>query len=67
MPRRPRIHLDGVPIHIVQRGHNREPCFFGEDDYKVVKWGQTPFKGQQLKIRGALGYLLLPRIWREQT
>jgi putative transposase len=33
MPRRPRIHLDGVPLHIVQRGHNREPCFFGEEDY----------------------------------
>lgn len=33
MPRRPRIHIDGVPLHIVQRGHNREPCFFGEDDY----------------------------------
>jgi putative transposase len=33
MPRRPRIHLDGVPLHIVQRGHNREPCFLGEDDY----------------------------------
>ena len=33
MPRRPRIHLDRVPLHIVQRGHNREPCFFGEDDY----------------------------------
>jgi len=33
MPRRPRIHLDGVPLHIVQRGHNREPCFFGEKDY----------------------------------
>ena len=32
-----------------------------------VKWGQTPFKGQQLKIRGALGYLLLPLIWRGQT
>lgn len=32
MPRRPRIHLDGVPLHIVQRGHNREPCFFGEED-----------------------------------
>ena len=32
-----------------------------------VKWGQTPFKGQQLKIRGALGYLLLPRIWRYLT
>jgi putative transposase len=33
MPRRPRIHLDGVPLHIVQRGDNREPCFFGEEDY----------------------------------
>ena len=33
MPRRPRIHLDGVPLHIVQRGHNRELCFFGEEDY----------------------------------
>ena len=34
MPRRPRIHLDGVPLHIVQRGHNREPCFFCDDDYR---------------------------------
>jgi REP-associated tyrosine transposase len=33
MPRRTRIRLDGVPLHIVQRGHNREPCFFAEDDY----------------------------------
>jgi putative transposase len=33
MPRRPRIHLDNVPLHIVQRGHNREPCFFAEGDY----------------------------------
>jgi len=33
MPRRPRIHLDGVPLHIVQRGHNREACFLAEEDY----------------------------------
>lgn len=33
MPRRPRVHLDGIPLHLVQRGHNREPCFFAEDDY----------------------------------
>ena len=33
MPRRPRIHLPGQPLHIVQRGHNREACFFGEEDY----------------------------------
>lgn len=33
MPRRPRIKLAGVPQHIVQRGVNREPCFFAEEDY----------------------------------
>ena len=33
MPRRPRIQLDEVPLHIVQRGHNRAPCFFAEADY----------------------------------
>jgi putative transposase len=33
MPRRPRVRLDGIPLHIVQRGHNREPCFFSEEDY----------------------------------
>jgi putative transposase len=27
MPRHPRIHIDGVPQHIIQRGNNREPCF----------------------------------------
>ena len=39
MPRRPRVHLDNVPLHIVQRGHNREPCFFGEEDYgSYLQW-----------------------------
>ena len=33
MPRRTRIHLAAVPLHIVQQGHNRDACFFGEDDY----------------------------------
>ena len=33
MPRRARIHLDGIPLHVVQRGHNRESCFFAEEDY----------------------------------
>lgn len=33
MARRPRIHIDEVPLHIVQRGHNRQPCFFAEEDY----------------------------------
>ena len=34
MPRRPRILIPDYPLHIVQRGINREPCFFAEDDYQ---------------------------------
>ncbi len=33
MPRRRRVHLPEMPLHIVQRGHNRDACFFCEDDY----------------------------------
>ena len=33
MPRRRRVHLDSVPLHIVQRGHNRAACFFAAADY----------------------------------
>ena len=39
MPRRPRIHIDGIPLHIVQRGHNREACFFCDQDrYAYLGW-----------------------------
>ena len=34
MPRKPRLHLVGIAQHRVQRGHNREPCFFAEDNYR---------------------------------
>lgn len=34
MPRKPRMYLPEIPAHIVQRGNNREPCFFAEDDYQ---------------------------------
>lgn len=33
MPRRPRVLLADYPLHIVQRGINREPCFFADEDY----------------------------------
>jgi putative transposase len=33
MPRRARIHIADMPLHIVQRGHNRGACFFNEMDY----------------------------------
>lgn len=30
MPRKPRFNLVGVPQYVIQRGNNREPCFFAE-------------------------------------
>jgi putative transposase len=35
MARKPRFGLIGIPQHVVQRGNNREACFFAEDDYRV--------------------------------
>ena len=41
MPRRPRIKLADVPQHVVQRGINREPCFFADEDYHLyLHWLQ---------------------------
>lgn len=33
MSHRLRAHLDDMPLHIVQRGHNRGACFFSDSDY----------------------------------
>lgn len=33
MPRQPRLDLAGVAQHIVQRGNDRQPCFFRDVDY----------------------------------
>jgi len=33
MPRRARLLLDGVAMHLIQRGNNRSACFFANDDY----------------------------------
>lgn len=35
MARKPRFNLVGMPQHVLQRGNNREACFFAEDDYRV--------------------------------
>jgi putative transposase len=34
MPRKPRFNLPGIPQHVIQRGNNREPCFFSDADYR---------------------------------
>jgi len=35
MPRKPRFFLPGVAVHIVQRGHSRNPVFFENSDYQT--------------------------------
>lgn len=34
MPRRPRIALPNIPLHLIQRGNNRQACFFADEDYR---------------------------------
>ncbi len=33
MARKPRLHIDGCPQHLIQRGNNRSVCFFSVADY----------------------------------
>jgi putative transposase len=34
MPRQPRLQAAGLPVRIIQRGNNRQACFFAEEDYR---------------------------------
>ncbi|MCA1806592.1 MAG: transposase, partial [Actinobacteria bacterium] len=34
MARLPRYFVPGQPLHIIQRGNNREPIFASDDDYR---------------------------------
>ncbi len=33
MARSPRLYIEGCPQHIIQRGNNRQACFFADADY----------------------------------
>ena len=35
MARLPRLYFQGCVQHVIQRGNNREACFYDEADYKV--------------------------------
>lgn len=37
MPRFSRLVLPAVPLHVIQRGHDRQRCFFVDDDYVVYR------------------------------
>jgi len=60
MPRRPRIHLPGIPQHIIQRGVDRQPVFFAEADFRFyLDW---------LKVKGVrpLFWFLILRLCRRE-
>lgn len=39
MSRRARLVVPKVPLHIIQRGNNRQACFFDEEDYqRYLSW-----------------------------
>lgn len=39
MPRRPRIIIPNTPQHIIQRGNNRQACFYADEDYQFyLEW-----------------------------
>ncbi len=51
MPRKPRFIIPGIPVHIVQRGHSRDPVFFEEADYRVyLEWLGEAAKKYECKI-----------------
>lgn len=39
MLRRARLSLAGIPLHIIQRGNNRQACFFTDRDYQCYSGG----------------------------
>lgn len=43
MPRKRRFFLAGVPVHVVQRGNNRQAVFFDDSDYRMyLDWLLDP-------------------------
>ena len=51
MPRRHRLVLPGVSLHVIQRGHDRQPCFLVEDDYlNFLDWLQQQVRATRSKV-----------------
>jgi putative transposase len=46
MPRRLRLRVSDCPLHIIQRGNNRAPCFFEDTDYLVYLQNLRTLSGE---------------------
>jgi REP element-mobilizing transposase RayT len=72
MPRRPRFCPAGMPVHVVQRGNNRQVCFAKEADMiaSFANWLGEAMATEVLgKIRACLekGLVLGTDRFREQV
>ena len=51
MPRKARFYLPEVPVHVVQRGHCREPVFFETQDYATyLHWVKESRKKYDVSV-----------------
>lgn len=51
MPRRARLSLPGVPLHLVQRGNNGQACFFAPDDCQhYLDWLEDHSRRQGCRV-----------------
>jgi REP-associated tyrosine transposase len=58
MPRLPRVMSAGFPQHVIQRGNNREPCFFTDSDYLAyLRWLERAACAYRVSIHA---YVLMP-------
>ena len=58
MPRLPRVMSPGFPQHLVQRGNNREACFFAESDYLTyLRWLERAARAYRVAVHA---YVLMP-------
>jgi len=46
MPRRPRVVLPNIPLHLIQRGNNRQVCFVADEDYRFYLDWLNEFAGK---------------------
>jgi putative transposase len=58
MPRRPRLTLPNVPLHLIQRGNNRQACFVAEGDYRCYLDWLAEYAGKTGCLIHA--YVLMP-------
>jgi putative transposase len=51
MPRRTRISLAGLPLHLIQRGNNRSECFFAVEDFRAyLHWLRRYTEGLGVRL-----------------